>query len=178
MIRRKNYFIKKSFQAKFFLRFIGLITVEALLIACLFMYISSQTLTTGYSAGGFTIDRTSSFFLPSFIGLTVIVGLAVGIAGTLVFIYLSHSIAGPLYRFEAALQAMARGNLKERINLRKTDQLSGLQETLNLAMKSMDAKVGEIKGDIDRACAAGSGPDKTKDALSEIKGKIDFFKTT
>ncbi len=178
MIRRRNYFIRKSFQAKFFIRFLILVIAEALLIAGLFMYVSGQTLTTGYSAGGFTIDSTSSFFLPTFIGLTAIVGLAVAIAGTLVFIYLSHSIAGPLYRFEAALRALARGELKERIHLRKTDQLTGLQEAMNSTIQAIDARLGDIKKDIEEASAAGQAEGRSGEALLRAKEKIEFFKTT
>ncbi|MFH1753625.1 MAG: HAMP domain-containing protein, partial [Candidatus Omnitrophota bacterium] len=153
----------------------ALILAEALIIAGLFLYISSETLTTGYSGSSFVIDKTSSFFLPSFIALTVIVGLAVGIAGIFVFIFISHSIAGPLFRFETVLRQLTEGDFRVRVQLRKTDQLSELLGALNKAIEETDTRLNGLKVDIDRAYDLASG--ESKEALAAAKDKLDFFKT-
>ncbi len=182
--RRKNYFIKKSFQAKFFVGFVALLVIEALLIAGLFMRISGQTLTTGYSGSRFVIDKTSSFFFVNFTVMCTIVGIAVGLAGMFVFIFLSHKIAGPLYRFESVLKDLAKGNLTTRINLRKSDQLEDIKNTFNAALESADERLTEVKKDLDEAhyLASQLGSDKEaknlKDAIARAKERIEFFRTS
>ena len=182
--RRKNYFIKKSFQAKFFVGFVALLVIEALLIAGLFMRISGQTLTTGYSGSRLVIDKTSSFFFVNFTVMCTIVGIAVGLAGMFVFIFLSHKIAGPLYRFESVLKDLAKGNLTTRINLRKSDQLEDIKNTFNAALESADERLTEVKKDLDEAhyLASQLGSDKEaknlKDAIARAKERIEFFRTS
>ena len=181
---RKNYFIKKSFQTKFFAWFALLLIMEALAIGGLFMYISGQTLTTGYQGSQFVIDKTSSFFFVSFVIMSVIVGISVGTAGILVFIFLSHRIAGPLYRFEKAMQDLSEGNFAARVNLRRTDELAGLQNVLNGAFEKIDSQLKSVKTDLEAARKLTLAHDKeghmqaVKEIIARIKQKIDAFKTS
>jgi len=180
--RRKNYFIKKRFQARFAIYFLALVILEAVLIGALFLYASKGTLTTAYLQEGLRIENTSSFFFVSFILITLIVGVMVGLSAMVVFIYLSHRMAGPLYRFEKSLDEITGGNLRYRIRLRKTDQFEELQNSLNNFIKSADDRVGGIKKDvlvilnilkqekIDR--------DRLEETVERLKEKIEFFRTS
>src|SRR3989338_4053779 len=95
--RRRNYFIKKKYQANFSMKFCLLLIAEAILITGLFLMISRGTLTTGYSGTELKIEKTSQFFFLTFVLQFLIVGVAIGIVGMVVFIFHSHRIAGPLY---------------------------------------------------------------------------------
>ncbi len=143
--RRKNHFIKKGFQLNFSVRFLVLIIVEAVLLAGLFWYVSQNTLTTGYQGAQLRIEDTSSFFFPSvaYAGL-IIVGVVccIGLVG---LIFISHKIAGPLYRFEESLKAIGAGDLTHTFTLRKKDQLGELAETLNGFTSSVETRVLDIK---------------------------------
>ena len=149
MIRRKNYFIKKRFQMGFIYRFILLLLLESLLIAGLFMYISSDTLTTGYFNYILKIERTSDFFFISFLLITSIVVIGMAMIGMAVFILLSHRIAGPLYRFEKDLAEMAQGDLTKRIALRKTDQLTELKEALNISEEFIGKEIKDVEKELE-----------------------------
>jgi len=46
-------------------------------------------------------------------------------------VYLSHKIAGPLYRFVMCARELANGNLKIQVNLRKGDELRELETAFN-----------------------------------------------
>lgn len=180
--RRRNYFIKKRFQTRFSVYFLTLIIVEAILIGALFLYVSKGTLTTAYLQEGLRIERTSSYFFVSFILISLIVGVAVGLSALAVFIYLSHRMAGPLYRFEKSLNEVAGGDFRHTIKLRKTDQFVVLQEGLNGFIKSMDNKVGDIKKDAS-AILKISNQEKIdreglKEAAGKLKDKLEFFKTS
>ena len=181
--RRKNYFIKKRFQTNFSVYFVILIILEAFLIGTLFLYVSRGTLTTAYLPEGLRIECTASFFQVSFILISLIVAVTIGLSATGVFIYLTHRMAGPLYRFEKSLEEIASGgNLCYRISLRKTDQFEELQDALNSFIKHMDNKVGDIKQEaisILRMLERGKLDDRElKEACRKLKEKLEFFKTS
>lgn len=175
--RRRNYFIKKGFQAGFAFRFIALIVIEAILIAVLLMYVSKGTLTTAYYGTQLQIEKTPSFFLKSFIIITLVVGIAIGLAGLVIFIYLSHRLAGPLYRFEKTLDDISKGDVSFRVNLRKPDQLKSLQQPLNNLLNSADERIKKMKKDIDEGSNIATDS-KLKEIFRNLKATIDFFKTS
>jgi len=184
MIQRKNYFIKKKFQVNFISKFITLIIVEAILIAGLFIYITRDTLTTGYFNSTLTVERTPSFFLIPVLLVMLMVAVGVGIAGMVIFILLSHRIAGPLYRFEKDLEEICSGNLTKRINLRKTDQLAELKESLNAVVGSLDHRMSrlksitaELKGLLSQEINPANA-EKIYGAVERLKNEIDHFKVT
>ena len=182
--RRRNYFVKKSFQSKFSLRFVVLILLEAVLIAGLFLYVSSGTLTTGYHGSDFRIEKTAEFFSVTFFLISLIVGIAMGLLGMALFVYLSHRIAGPLYKFEKILREVASGNLSQRFRLRKKDQLSSLAQDLNDLIGVLDYKIGRIKKDAEKASSLISSKNSVEDAaklketLNHLKETADSFKTS
>lgn len=183
MLKRRNYFIKKKFQAGFFYRFLILLVLEAAFIAALFMYISSGTLTTGYSHSALTIKHTPDFFFIPFMLIILIVCVGIGIAAMVVFILLSHRIAGPLYRFEKILNEVGTGDLTKRISLRKTDQLMELKEALNVLMESFDQRLGRIKSNLFelKELLTGNEPkdsEKIYKAIETLKNEIDHFKVS
>jgi nitrogen fixation/metabolism regulation signal transduction histidine kinase len=137
----------------------------------------SQTLTAGYYGAQLHVERTAQFFFVAFLLMSLIVGIAVGLAGLLIFIFLSHRIAGPLYRFEQSLEEVANGNLKHRFNLRQKDQLSDLAQHMNILFDVLDKKLGSLKKEIN-AAAKEDSPAKLKESLGRLKEILDSFKTS
>lgn len=183
MIRRANYFIKKGFQFNFAIKFMILILLEAGLIAWLFMQISGNTLTTGYTNSILTIESTPNFFLWPLLLIILITAIGIGIAGMVVFILLSHRIAGPLYRFEKDLGDVSYGDLTKRINLRKTDQLTEVKEALNSLIATFDERMARIKGALVELKSLTDGGEpgnsaKIQVAVKKLKEEIDRFKVT
>lgn len=181
---RKNYFVKKEFQMNFLLRFVALLVLESVLIAGLFMYVSTNTLTTGYMDYTLKIERTANFFLIPFILIAAMVVIGIGITGMIMFILLSHRIAGPLYRFEKILGQVEGGDLTTRVSLRKTDQLMALKGSLNVFIDSLDGRMGKVKRILEEAKALLSkkedpqAMDKLEAVISRLKDEIEHFKVT
>ena len=184
MQMRKNYFIKKRFQLNFLLKFVILLIVESLLVAGLFMYVSNDTITTGYLNSTLRIEKTTDFFFVSLILIVLITMIGIGIAAMIIFLLLSHRIAGPLYRFEAALKKAEDGDLTARIDLRKTDQLISLKESINSVFGSMDSRLGRVKkglAELEELLLNSNDPQavsKLKSKLSSIKDEIGYFKVS
>jgi methyl-accepting chemotaxis protein len=197
VFRRKNYFIKKGFQLSFSGKFLVLIVVEALLAIGLFVYLARGTMTTGYLGSNFTIARTSDFFLPTlFLANLAVIGV-IGVMGVLVLIWVSHRIAGPLYRFEHILAEVGGGDLTQRYKLRDKDQLTELAEGMTQFTDSMDGKLGDIKtkvreiskqvSGIQSAVTAGRPPDQREmenlmsgvsQNIQELEEVLNYFKTS
>jgi methyl-accepting chemotaxis protein len=182
--RRKNYLIKRKFQFNFLSRFVVLLLGGSLAVAGIFMYISSNTITTGYSNSTLKVQSTPAFFFASLLFITVVVAVVIGTLGVIAFIFLSHRIAGPLYRFEKTLGDISSGNLTSRINLRKTDQLVELKEAFNILLDSLDSRMGKagetlnemqdlLSGKVDAETVS-----KLKRMAGLLKAEIGHFKVT
>jgi len=143
--KRKKFLINKQFQFDFAIRFLVLIVVAAVAALAIFLYHSRGTLTTSYSGSELTILRTSDFFLPVLLMTTIGVIIVTSIIGIIVLVYLSHRIAGPIFRFQAVLDAIDKGDLTHRFKLRDADQFTELADRINDLAKTMDAKIGSIK---------------------------------
>lgn len=174
---RKRYFIKKRFQAKFIIGFVALLVAQVILIAGLFTYISKSTLTTGYSGTKLVIEKTSNFFFTGLAGIAILSIFIITLAGIIIFIYLTHRIAGPLWRFEKTLKDIAEGTLPPQIRLRKTDQLQGLQQAMNTALEKLYVTIKEIDKEITDLINIKNSPPEIIQKLKKIKEKISFFKT-
>lgn len=170
---RKNYLIKKRFQFNFIYKFLVLILLEAALIASLLFYMASDTITTGYLDSVLIVERTQNFFLVPAVFIMLIVATAIALLGMVIFALLSHRIAGPIYRFEQDLETVTSGDLTKRINLRKTDQLDELKESLNLLIESLDQRIGRVRKILEEMENTAS-----KEAIERLKREIDYFKVT
>jgi len=77
---------------------------------------------------------------------TIWPALIVLIAAAAVFsVYLTHRMAGPLFRLEQTAKEMIRGNFAIRIRLRKKDELHELAGLVNEALDSLDRTFLEIR---------------------------------
>ena len=58
--------------------------------------------------------------------------------------FFSHTIAGPIYRFEKSFEEVQNGNLAIRVKLRKGDAFPELQEKFNLMLDSLQSKLIKV----------------------------------
>ena len=194
--RRRNYFIKKKFQVNFTVKFLIIILIEAFLAAGLFLYMSKGTLTTGYLGSELRIARTYDFFLPMLLlSNLIIVGIS-AVIGIGVLIFLSHRLAGPLYRFENILDAIKKGDLTQRFKLRENDQFVELANSINEHTDTLDKNMGHLKAGVmefsqltsKMQTAMASDPSANKELerllqemskkLQELEGAANYFKTS
>jgi len=146
---RRNIFIKRRFQADFSIKFLILILIESVLAIGLFLYLSKDTITTGYSGSELVISRTRDFFLPTLLLSNLIVVGITAVIGVIVFLIASHKLAGPLYRFERTLENMSSGDLTHRFSLRQKDQMKSLADKINELNNMMERNMHEIQKNVD-----------------------------
>jgi methyl-accepting chemotaxis protein len=56
-------------------------------------------------------------------------------------VFISHKIAGPMFRFERSLEAIANGDLHFQVNLRKSDEFKYLADKVNTMILQLRSKI-------------------------------------
>lgn len=152
MWRRRNYLIDKDFQ----FRYIGRIVFGMIIMALVLGFTVYFTTWARIMDEFYTIPKIASQYAALFGSVTKVMAvflLLFLIVAAVVSVFTSHSIAGPMYRFEKTLQAIAQGDLTLRIGLRKTDEFKHVAETLNRMVIALHAKLS-ADSDLIRELAA------------------------
>jgi methyl-accepting chemotaxis protein len=147
--RRRNYFIRKEFQGKFVLSFFLTIFVGAIIFTFIFSIFSAHTITVTYEDAILKVDRTPKALAVEIVRTYGVYILLLGLGISLVSLFLSHRIAGPIYRLERSVEEIAKGNLSLKITLRRKDELKELATSMNAMIGALSGQVRDIRGRTD-----------------------------
>ena len=127
--KRKQYIVSARFQ----LKYVGVILLLIFLTAILCSYVVYYTTMIGLGeklANVYPQGRLLS--IVKAVNIRIFVSLIVVTPFVVMYgIYLSHKIAGPIFRIERFLHSMASGDLTERLTLRKNDELINVADAIN-----------------------------------------------
>jgi len=192
--RRRNYFIKKKFQAQFIVKFCGLAALASLVSGgMLLFYVAFKgTVTTAFVNSRLSIVTTADYIMPALIIVSLVTIVLVSAATAIVVMYLSHRIAGALFRIEKDVSEITAGNLTMKIRLRSTDEIAKMADCINEMTDSMRKRFSEIKelsqriaDEADAALAFEEKKDsanaktaltKLSQAKEELSQAVNFFK--
>ncbi len=73
----------------------------------------------------------------------IVASVVAGLTATIVVLYISHKIAGPLYRFETLCREVGQGNLDTVTHLRADDQLQELAEAFSFMVRKLRSQRDE-----------------------------------
>lgn len=107
------------------------------------------------------LDETNRKLLPKFLFLLILISWG--------SIYLSHKIAGPLYRFQISLEELEKGNMTVRIQLRESDEAHFLGSQFNQTVQNLDVLFSRIKNIVNENS---ENPERLKGRLQEELNKI------
>ena len=182
--RRKQYLVSKRFQLKYAGIILALMFATAALSSYVVYYTSlllmGEKLANVYPQGQLVhIVKTVNLRLLASILLVSPLVIALGI-------YLSHKIAGPIFRIERFMNDMASGDFSSRIVLRKGDELVGLANGINslcdsvkVSMTDQRARLTKI---LDDAVALREktqdpiGSERLENEIIEVLKEIDKYK--
>ncbi len=164
--RRKQHFIKKGYQTRFIVKFCLLVLVGAVISSLLLYWVSQGSLTSTFENSRLTVRNTSVAILPAVIYTNLITLALVTVATVFVVLYVSHRIAGPLYRFEKELAEIAEGDLTKVIHLRRRDEVTDMAESLNRMTASLRGRLQELSKELDEAARLAQ-EENASDALVE-----------
>lgn len=86
-------------------------------------------------------------------------------------IFLSHKIAGPLYRFERCFDEVTQGKLNTRVHLRRFDEARELVPILNQMVETLDKSIHNMK----KILRETSDPEKLR---HELRSELAKYETT
>ncbi len=173
--QRKTHLIKKDFQIKFIVKFCLIVLAGVILSTALLFLFSQDTLTSSFDDSKLVIRKTGSAILPAVVYTNLITLGVVCIVTIFVTLYISHKIAGPMFRFEKEIKTIGQGNLCKKIVLRKQDQVKEMADSLNHMVHSLHDKVYEIYHEIDileQTATEQKNPDQMIDRIKTLKQKV------
>ncbi|NTV51828.1 MAG: methyl-accepting chemotaxis protein [Candidatus Firestonebacteria bacterium] len=138
--RRRNYLINFSFQSRFVTRNLFALVAMALIVAFTVYY----TIWARIMDEFYNLPRVASQFAPLFasVNQTVLLIFVVFLLlAAVASVFASHSIAGPIYRFEKVLQGLAQGDLSQRVGLRRTDEFKHLADAFNEVISQLSSSI-------------------------------------
>ena len=146
--KRKIHFIDKPFQSKFILKFCALVALGGLLtIGILYLWAGKST-TVAIVNSRVEVRTTADFMLPILIQTVIIVSIIVSLATIVVALFVSHKIAGPLYRLKNTMEKLEQGNFAEDFHIRSNDQLQDIAGSFNNMIKKIREVIKNLKRDI------------------------------
>ncbi len=126
--KRRTLFIKRRYQATFIAWVIGLLIVCCLCSAAVLYPLLSSEVSSQLSAGHRNTGQTGDRLVLVILTGNLLAIIVAALASTVVILYISHKIAGPLYRFERVCEEVGRGNFDVSAKLRDADQLKDLSQ--------------------------------------------------
>lgn len=85
-------------------------------------------------------------------------------------IFLTHKIAGPIFKLKQYLHRVEQGDLTARIQFRKFDEIHKLADDFNATIASLDANIGTMKRIVRES--------SSETASSALKKELSKFKTS
>jgi methyl-accepting chemotaxis protein len=143
-IVRRTYLIKAKFQ----LRYIGLILLFMFAVAWVTGY-------TVYYTGWMLMGEKLAGVYPQGRLISIMRTINITLVLRLLFltplvvmasVFLSHRIAGPLFRIERYVRAVAKGDLSAKLHLRKNDELKDVAGAINDMTDDLRNRVKKLKG--------------------------------
>ena len=172
--KRRNYFINPKLQ----LRYIGIMLAFVLLVSITLICIVYRSGTIQMIA---EINRIYPEGIPGFmlklifqqLGATFLITLPVIILAS---IFLSHKIAGPLFRIKGELREIGEGDLGLRVRIRKGDELHDLVKEINYMTENTEKLFAKVKESTERISGiVKHGLNETKTLMEHIHSDIEHI---
>ena len=129
--KRRNFFIKRDFQGRLILGYFLFVSGGCLFFIVLLGLFSADSMTISYNNHDIQFGQTPFMLIQSVLAAHWIFIVLGGAFLVLAAMLITHRIAGPIFRFEKALDSMNSGNLCDTIYLRGKDEGKELAEKIN-----------------------------------------------
>ena len=173
-IRRRQYFIRKDYQFKFILKFCLIVLAGSIISTAFLFFFAQGTLTSSFEHSRLVIRNTATAIMPAVILTNVITLIVITFATIVVVLFISHKIAGPMFRFEKDLKDIGQGDLTKKVRLRKKDQFTNLGDSLNIMTATLHEKVVSTQAEVEQLIELAS---KEKAPPKLVKGLNHLHKS-
>lgn len=171
-IRRRQVYIDKRFQFRFIVKFCLILLAGVIVSTGLLFLFSQGTLTSSFINSRLVIQPTGNAMLPAIIYTNLISLGLILVTTVVVTLYISHKIAGPIFRLEKEIARIGAGDLTIRVALRSKDQMQAFAEGVNTMTGELNRKLADIHLQADELSRQAS---QTADA-SDLKQRAEALK--
>jgi len=167
--RRRHFFVKKEYQFKFILKFCLIVLAGSIISTGLIFFFSQGTLTSSFENSRLVVKNTALAILPAIIYTNIITLLMISLATIVAVLFISHKIAGPMFRFEKELKAIGEGDLTKIIRLRKNDEIKDMAESLNEMTTNIHRKLLDIQANVEHLIASATDQNIPMEFIEALK---------
>lgn len=167
--KRRKVFIKPSYQFKFILKFCLILFAGGVISTASVLFFSRGTLTTSFVHGRLIVKTTASAILPTVLLTNAVTLVIVTIIAIVTVLYMSHKIAGPMFRFEKEMGRVKNGDLTVQITLRKKDQFVALSQSFNEMVANLKERALALESEILSAEKQITETSTGKDLVAELE---------
>ncbi len=142
--KRHIYIINKSFQYKYIFIILSIMLITIFTVSFTTFYIIWSNIIKEY----FFIPEASKKLADIFVKtseLLLIPLIILTIIFSIVGVFYSHKIAGPLFRVKRICDELARGNLNQIVKFRKGDEFHDVADALNKVINGLKTLIIEDK---------------------------------
>ncbi len=168
--RRRTIVVKQEFQFRFAIMLIVLVVIVANLMGgMVYLFLTNKPFLRWLADMFYLVDEEDAI-LPAILLVEAICILVVGF----ISIYVSHAMAGPVYRLEKEIKAIAEGDLSHFIRLRKGDEFVELADALNYLIEQYRERLMFIKEKVDSILNS-SNLEEAKDFAGDVAAILETF---
>lgn len=182
MNKRRNYFIDKKFQSNFIVKFCLLIVAAGIVITVIVYILAKNATTVSFVNSRVVVQSTADFLFPVLIQTFIVATVLIGLATIIFTLFLSHSIAGPAFRFKKVLKDLVEGDFCGECRIRRSDSLQDVAAAIDSMMKNIRGALKETGAHIsDLKNAVSNMPDQAdaevlKKSVSDLEKAFSRFK--
>lgn len=178
MEKRKHYFIDKDFQTGFILKFCVLVVATGAFVIAVLYLLTGKATTVSIVNSRVVVQTTADFIFPLLIQTLVVSTIVVGLATVIATLFISHRIAGPVYRFKKVLASLGEGDFSLGCRIRPTDSLqdvatafSTMLEKVRKTFVLVDKDLAKLKEQLDAGDLK-----EIKKSVSDVDKALHHFK--
>ncbi len=173
--KRRQYFIKGGFQYQFIVKFCLLVLLGAFISTVLLFLFSQNTLTSSFENSKLVVKTTALSILPVVLYTNLITLFLITLATIGVTLFVSHKIAGPMFRLEAGMQAIQSGDLTQRISFRKKDQVEVMAENFNKMALELHTQMKIFRSDLQDLQEVAKQENSSQNMQAQIENLTNQF---
>lgn len=179
--KRRRFLIKRALQVKLLLGYFFFVVSGGIIFIVLMGLFTTEPMTISYNSNNMAMVQTPLTLLKKSLSSQWIFLVAGALALAIMAVRITHRVAGPLFRFEQALDNMLKGDLGDTIYLRTKDEgkdLAGKLNTFNNGLSTNIYKVTKESRAIARLTEqaqqiAAQLPAEQRDEIQSILWSID-----
>ncbi|MBL7131659.1 MAG: hypothetical protein ISS45_09720 [Candidatus Omnitrophica bacterium] len=176
MQKRRQYFIERTFQTKFILKFCSIVIIASCIIGLLLFLLTKGSTTVVVENTKVVVKNTADFLLPTILTTVILVTIFSAISVAILSLFISHKIVGPLYRLKREITKVGGADLNANFRIRTGDQLQGLAESLISMVLSLKEKIKSLKEKFNQILPQLKKTALDKGEVEQIKEILDSFK--